>query len=419
MRKLLAIILAAAMFASTAAATDIGESVNDTIQLETSEGTTADITTDEYDSLVSISEDEAKEIALLFVQDAVSFEDVAWNSDTYVTKVVPMYDETSEKNIVAYTVELDSGYVVVSAYADAKSLIPEWSDCEAPVYTSLNPNDENQILYLGAYGYYLDNGDSVVTDLDGNSVEKAELTNEVELGRDVSNIPVEVIDNYIESSDVEPGIATTAVIEDPFKHANANYTGPFVCNDYVNRWEKYATFYTTTDFSKVNGTKYYNHCGPTAITNLICMYQHKYNGKKYNLDDAKTVFDYVAKYGIKKGHYHNSSSLGGTVDTSAGAYIRNVFSNYLGVKAVTLLYEVKYTNFKSSLSNGRLMYIMLLGHSTYGNHHIVGYAYTRLRSTTTGWYKTYLKVCDGWGERRYIDLATVSSSSSYYEVSFG
>lgn len=421
MRKLLAIIVAVALFASTAMASDISESADNTVQLNTSAGTISTVTSAAYNDLVFISEEEAEEIALLFVQDATSFDYVNWNSDTSVTRIVKMYDETAERNITAYTVELDTGYVVVSAYADAESLIPEWSDRDAPVYSSSVSYDAEQILYLGAFKYYLDAGGTAVEDLNGNNIEKAELINDVELSRDASNIPSAVIDSYIEAATINPGISTASTITDPFDHANNNYSGPFESYDYVNLWENYALFYTTGDFKTVNGVTYNNHCGPTAITNLMCMYQYKYRGIKNGLDAAKTIFNYVAQYGINNAYYNNSSSIfGGTTDTGAAAYIRNVFSNYLGVTTSTQLRDVTYSNFRNTFEYGRLMYLMLHSHEEYGNHHVAGYAYTRLRSQTTGWFKTYLKVCDGWGHGgRYIDVASISDDSAYYEVSFG
>ena len=333
-----------------------------------------------------------------------------------------MYDETPEKNVTAYTVELDRGYVVVSAYADAASLIPEWSDCDTPLYLSMDSYDTDSILYLGTYGYYLDVGDKKVEDISGNLVEKTELVNDVELNRNVANIPASVVDDLNESMETEGKASTSSVITNPFTHANANYAGPFKCHDYVNKWENYVLFYRTSDFNTVNNVSYNNHCGPTAITNLMCMYQYKYRGIKNESDAAKTMFNYVAQYGIRNLYYNNSDSkyFGGTSDTGAGPYIRGAFSSYLGVSTTTLLYEVKYNNFRNSFANDAVMYLILHKHETYENHHLVGYAYTRLQSTTTGWYKTYLKVCDGWGKNgRYIDLASVSDDSAYYEVNFG
>lgn len=59
---------------------------------------------------------------------------------------------------------------------------------------------------------------------------------------------------------------------------------------------------------------------------------------------------------------------------------------------------------------------MVNNHSTYGDHHMVCYAYTRLISETTGLYKAYLKVADGWDTRpKYVDLATVTSDT-YWEA---
>ena len=61
---------------------------------------------------------------------------------------------------------------------------------------------------------------------------------------------------------------------------------------------------------------------------------------------------------------------------------------------------------------------MLQGHETYGNHAVICYAYTRLVSTSTNAYKTYMKVADGWyTSPRYIDLATCLGDS-YISIKF-
>lgn len=417
--RILSILLASMFFISANVTTSFAvdnSSETDTVQLVTSESDMINIDLNSYEELVTISEDDAEAIALLFVHDALSFEEIAWNSDTYITNVVVMYDDKC--NITAYSVELDKGYVIVSAFADAESLIPEWSDRASPVYDSLDTDDTEQILYLGAYEYYLDVGNNTVEDIEGSIVDKNDLINDIDVSRDASNIPTALIEEYVIQNEFSTSVAS--VITDPFTHANRNYAGPFVSNDYVNLWENYALFFTTSNFNNVNGVTYHEHCGPTAITNLMCMYQYKYRGIKNSLDAAKTIFNYVAQYGISHAYYVNSTSVvQGTSDTGAAPYIRNVFANYLDVSVGTVLYEVTYNNFKSTFENGRLMYLMLRNHADYGNHHLVGYAYTRLISSTTGWYKTYIKVCDGWGTSgRYIDLASVSSNSSYYGVVF-
>ena len=49
----------------------------------------------------------------------------------------------------------------------------------------------------------------------------------------------------------------------------------------------------------------------------------------------------------------------------------------------------------------------LTAHNAYQNHAVVCFAYTRMVSSSTGYYKTYLKIADGLNdEPRYIDLSS-------------
>ena len=77
-----------------------------------------------------------------------------------------------------------------------------------------------------------------------------------------------------------------------------------------------------------------------------------------------------------------------------------------------------YNNIKTEISNNRPIYLSLLagGDTAYTEpdlgHDVIGYAYTRLKSSTTGNYKSFLKVADGWySHGRYIDLAMTASTS--------
>lgn len=282
--------------------------------------------------MVLITSDEAIEIAELFVQDAISFEDVNWDENTQVENVICMYDQTTVQKVTAYTIELTDGYVVISTYLDAESLIPEWSDTAKPVYDvfGLSEEDEAQIIYLGAYKYYKDSGDDKVEDINGSLVEKETLVNQIEETRSLDNIPETTLQSialaYKEQT--EPESDTTGAITDPIKDADNNYSGPFVCNDYVNIWGAYATFKRTSDFSG-----YSNHCGPTAITNLILTYGNRYpNCISYS--SASSVFSNVASIGVSKGYF---SSEGGTVRSTAGSYIRDSFNSYAITTSVSAL----------------------------------------------------------------------------------
>lgn len=386
-------------------AADITESEDELIQLQTSNGETVSVNQDEYDAIVTISEEEAKEIALLFVKDAIQLDDVAWDENTSITNVVPMYDETKNDVVTAYSIELNTGYVVVSAFRDTDSLIPEWSDRAEPLYDSLDLTSEEQVIYLGAYEYYADAGESEVVNLSGEDVNRNDLENNFEEQRNPDNVPAEITDDFI-------GIVTYTDrdgIRNPIDDANDNYKGPFVCNDYINKWDSSMRYYKTTDYANNHG--YNDPCAPTAITNMILAVGTRYPSK-LSYSNANNVFVNVANVGISNGYY--SKSGGGVYPSKAAPYIKKIFNKY-GVSASTAVYSPEPSNayniIKSSLAKNHLIYVALTKHSTYNNHAVICFAYTRLRSTSTGWYKTYMKVADGWNSGgRYIDLSDTNKA---------
>ena len=75
-----------------------------------------------------------------------------------------------------------------------------------------------------------------------------------------------------------------------------------------------------------------------------------------------------------------------------------------------------YDNICNHLNNGSLLALKLYNHPAYSDlgdsslsaHRVLCFAYVRLRGQTTGYYKTYLKIADGWNDSaRFIDLSTV------------
>lgn len=409
MKRIVSFLAGLAILISQMPTLAVDISKND-VQLYTSDGDSITVTEQEYDELVAISEDDAGEIALLFVQDAIDFGEVEWDENTYVTDITCMYDESGSGEITAYTVELNEGYVVVLADMDTEILIPEWSDKEEPLYENFDIGNGDQILYLGAYEYYLesDNSGDYVESLAGENVNRDDLVNDVTEWRSADNIPTEIIDEYIESQsatimsgDDDSGISlTSGVISNAGEHANSTYQGPFILSDYVNKWDNYMGYYTTSYGSSIG---YTNHCGPTAITNLILACGNRYPSK-ISYSSANTVFKNVVTVGLNNNYYSTGS---GTANSTALQYIRNSFALYSAYPTLYGNNSVTYNNIVYALTNEALLYVMLSNHETYGNHAVVCFAYCRLVSETTGWYKTYMKVADGWGSSgRYIDLGS-------------
>lgn len=368
-------------------------------------------TVDEED--IFVSEEEAGYIAQLFVNDTIEAGVSSWNSDTSIASIVTMYDNTGENNITAYSVEFDKGYVVVSAYLGIENIIIEWSDTASPIYKGMETADSDRIIYLGALACYKDLGDGSMETANGYIVPKVEVANALETARDVGNVPVQILASIVQSKGAE---TTESIITNPYTHANRNYAGPFKYSSHINKWDTSENHLRVIDMAAFNDYGYENHCGPTAITNMLRMY-----GNRFNVSSIKRLTDYalftaVVKQGDGKYYFNmDIGSLGGTINALTGAYISECFDNY-GLDATCTRTDISYDNIRATLLRDRLMDIIVMGHGTYGRHQIVGYAYTRLVSTTTGYYKTYVKIADGWSTSpRYADLATLTSDT-YWDV---
>ena len=361
------------------------------------------LTKSQLDEVVTITQAEAEEVAMSFVNDMITAGTTDWDEQTTITSVVPMYDNSNTDEITAYTVNLDTGYVVVSAYLDAESLIPEWSDKAAPLYKELDIDESDKVIYLGAYEYYADDGTAVVKGLYDEQVQKSELTNLIEDTRDLKHIPDSALKQYNDNDRA----TTNGPIVDPIGHGNANYAGPFRRTLYLDNWENYLDYYTM-DFGEAVG--YSQHCTPVAITNVVAAYRNRYGSNNIpNSNDS--LFLAVAIRGINLGYYVN-----GVSSTNRSYYLANILENYSVDYSLTVLtvnssagtggidsYDTLYNH----INSGALMIVSLQDHSYYNDHDVVCSGITRLRSDTTGYYLSYMHLADGWGEtKRFITVAS-------------
>lgn len=388
--------------------------------IQINNGKVITLTKQQLNDIVNITETEAREIALLFVRDISKNENVVWNESTKIVKVVPMYDQTDTDTITAYSIEFDEGYVVVSAYLDAASLIPEWSDKAKPLYDELDIIEDDEIIYLGSYEYYINKGEDKVTGLYGEAVEKKNLINLIEQDRSIDNIPEAAILHAGEDNISTLG----SEIIDPVGHANANYPGPFNVLYRADWWENYLDYY---DMSYGTSIGCHGHCTPTAITNLIAAFRNRYpadsSGIPYN---NNSLFYEIADLGITNGYYVNSvdPNLMGTKESKVYNYIMDVFAKY------NINPYFKYTDnltsdiedLRFSMSYGAIFYLSILSDKVrqnvgnvnfdksniYGDHGVILHGLTRLQSQADQGYKTYLHIADGWNiNKRYLDLKTV------------
>lgn len=123
-----------------------------------------------------------------------------------------------------------------------------------------------------------------------------------------------------------------------------------------------------------------------------------------------TVFNNVANLGINNLYFNQSV---GTYVGSENNYIHASFAMY-GLNTTVNFRGISYANLKDEIDWNRPYYLALISNNIYGSHAVVGYAYSRFVSTTTGWYKSFVKIEDGWNTSgRYIDIATISDSNAY------
>lgn len=423
MKKLISILLTVSILSAVLSVSICAVNIELTTTEFTINNETLLLNTDTLESVTNITMEEAVYIARFFVDDMILLDNCAWNENTEIVDVVTMYDETGTSP-TAYTIELSSGYIVVSAFADAESLIPEWSDAETPVYDSLS--NANKIIYLGSLSYFAEIDDMTVVDQFGNDIERNELINYIELSRNISNLSDESIEICsVVIPDIPPSIPIIQ-IEDPYAEARRVYNDTFVCVDYCNLWDDgvnydYIEYFKGGDI--INTSRYNGYCVPVCITNIIIAHSKKYNIPLSSYDSSinnyNDLFEYVAEVGIEYNYYlydSENNCYRGVNPSNVGAYLYRVF-NRLSISANCVSNIIPtYDNIYNHLNNGSLLALRLYNHHAYsslndsspGGHRVLCFAYVRLRGQTTGYYKTYLKIADGWnGSARFIDLSTV------------
>lgn len=373
MSLLLALIMITNIFAIEASATNISDTL------------TSDLITEEV----------AEIIASYFVRDEQTLSDIGWTEDTIIADTVTMYG--TDGNVSAYSFELEtdnakSGYVVVSAYPDVENIILEFSDESAPIYEELGVDNTDTVVYTGLLNYYKDIGNGQLLSTENISV-------------DIEDVPTPLVDSRSTEYQVaEPYVSYP--ITDPISWANKYYQGPFKAYEWNNPYESYCKYRVTGNF-----TGYKSHCGPTAITNLIEMVGGKRNISKITSTNYKTIFKKVADLGISNGYYVNSTQ-GGSGHSTLNTYIKKSFGLF-GVTTSVSSSTVTYDRIKSAIDTNKLFYLSLTNHPYYGNHGVAAFAYNRVKSNTTGYYLSFVKIADGWSSSgRYLDVAGLQNSGS-------
>lgn len=210
------------------------------------------------------------------------------------------------------------------------------------------------------------------------------------------------------------------VIDDPLLHAKEKYGQEFRVTRAYGGWEQDAAYSTTGEFAaEENG--FVRHCGPTAITNLIEAFRTRGRIPNDPKVDSRAIFRRVAAIGKRRLFYWNTDFLkhyGGTVNLAAPAYIRAGAKAY-GAPRVRIRGPFPLIPYfvRRSLLKGKLLYLELIMHPTYGNHHVLCYGARELTSADGSVKLLYLLCADGWGNRpRYIPVKGLFLSR-YLEIS--
>lgn len=348
---------------------------------------------DRYVSRDMIPHNVAEIIALHFLNDSINDPKLSWTSETEIYSCQTMFDV--DGNVSAYSFELktngcDTGYIVISAYPDVPSVVLEFSDKSSPIYEEFNIQPGDAIIYTGLLNYYKDDGGPSLTSIDNEQIS-------------ISEIPTPLADSRNKVNLQSVQVQSKYPIDDPFSWADYYYRGPFVYSgDSVNEFENYCKFRRTSDFHG-----YRDHCGPTAITNLLEMIGSYKRYSKITNTNYQNIFKEVANYGIKRGYYSNP---GGSSRSNLNAFIKGAFGLY-SVNVNVSNKNATFNNIKMELKNHRPFYLTLRAHPGYGNHGVAGYAYTRLQSKTTGDYLSFVKIADGWANYgRYLDITSLDES---------
>ncbi|MCR5236725.1 MAG: hypothetical protein K6E34_05945 [Lachnospiraceae bacterium] len=129
------------------------------------------------------------------------------------------------------------------------------------------------------------------------------------------------------------------------------------------------SFHSTAEF----GRGYYrNHCGPTALTNLVVTALQKQQGRKLPEEEIKEIFEKTASLGRRRLIYNRRY---GTTDLFLWFYARAVFKNngVSGLLHPAARHTISGKNARQILSKGSYILIELFGHPKYGWHQMVIY----------------------------------------------
>ena len=131
---------------------------------------------------------------------------------------------------------------------------------------------------------------------------------------------------------------------------------------------KWLSFRSTAEFAR---NKYRNHCGPTAITNLLITLAQARDGRLVDSEEAVEIFDRVASFGRRLLVYNIRF---GTTDLLLGLFARLVFFRLSkGSIRVGFRHFLNKKSLNRTIGRGNFALLELFGHPLYGWHQMLIY----------------------------------------------
>ena len=148
-------------------------------------------------------------------------------------------------------------------------------------------------------------------------------------------------------------------IQDPAALAEKTWGGSWELLPGSHQWDPWACHFTTRDFSQVAGIAYHNNCGPTAVTNLVCMARRRLLGAEVPASEAaRQLYHQTARYGVRHLFFINSENrfLHGSSDLRAGSWVRRMARRQLDLRPKLRLRRISDRALRQSLDRGALAY---------------------------------------------------------------
>ena len=177
-----------------------------------------------------------------------------------------------------------------------------------------------------------------------------------------------------------------------------------------NIWDSFETFYTTGQFKDL-GRGYQQHCGPTAMTNILCTLDRRYEYPSVHSERPESIFEKAALIGKHRLLYINTNLFGfwgGSNSLLIYFYLRACL-RFFKVKDIRVRGRVFASARQAAreLEKGRLLVFQVYYHKIYGTHLVVAYGLEHYQALD-GRIRTYIKLADGWSTRpRYLALEDI------------